>query len=126
MVYEGGFQKGQFHGEGTLVYPNGGQYKGTWDNGKLINGNYQFSDGLKFDQPAKWDYCTHKDRKFYHEVINDIKNPDIDSYNKRLFREIPQGSYDTGDGYYDPEKGTVFNYENQFLRIPNEEEVKIY
>jgi hypothetical protein len=30
---------------------------------------------------------------------------------------------DTGDGYYDPEKGTIFTYEGDFYRTPNEEEV---
>jgi len=32
---------------------------------------------------------------------------------------------DTGDGYYDIEKGTIFTYEGEFLRVPNEEEVII-
>ncbi len=32
---------------------------------------------------------------------------------------------DSGDGYYDPEKGTIFTYEGKFLRIPNEDEVDI-
>jgi hypothetical protein len=30
---------------------------------------------------------------------------------------------DTGDGYYDPEKGTIFTYDGDFYRTPNEEEV---
>lgn len=123
VTYEGGFQKGQFHGEGVLIYPNGGRFKGNWDNGKQIDGNFEFTDGLKYEEPAKWDFCTYKDRRFYHEIIHDIKNPDIEKYNEKLFKVIPEGTYDTGDGFYDPEKGTIFNYENQFLRIPNEEEV---
>jgi len=32
-------------------------------------------------------------------------------------------SLDSGDGYYDPEKGTIFTYDGKFLRIPNEDEV---
>jgi hypothetical protein len=123
QVYEGGFQKGQFHGEGILIYQNGGRFKGKWDNGKLITGNYEFTDGLNYEEPAKWEFCSFKDRRFYHEILNDIKNPEIENYNERLFKLIPEGSYDTGDGYYDPDKGTVFTYENEFLRIPNEEEV---
>lgn len=97
----------------------------------MITGNYEFSDGLKFEDSSQWDFCTYKDRRFYHEIINDIRNPDIDKYNVKLFKQIPEGAYgkqknlneDTGDGFYDPEKGTVFSYEHKFLRIPNEEEV---
>jgi len=54
-----------------------------------------------------------------------------------LFKTIPEATYgkiilimfninlDTGDGYYDIEKGTIFTYEGEFLRVPNEEEVII-
>ena len=59
---------------------------------------------------------------FYHERINGIEKPDIDKYAEKLFREIPEGCYDTGDGYYVPEKGTIFTYDNKYLREPNEEE----
>jgi len=122
VIYEGTFEKGQFHGEGVLLYPNGGKYKGNWAKGKLVDGNYEFSDGLGFQEPAKWDFCNSKDRRFYHEIINNIKNPDIEKFNHKLFKPIPEGTYDTGDGYYDPEQGTIFTYDNKFLRMPNEEE----
>lgn len=29
---------------------------------------------------------------------------------------------DTGDGYYDPDRGTIFSYDNKLLRYPNEDE----
>ena len=92
----------------------------------MVKGSYEFTDGLEFKDPSKWDFCTFKDRRFYQEIIHDIKNPDIEKYNDQLFKTIPEGTYDTGDGFYDPEKGTIFSYENQFLRIPNEEEVFNY
>ena len=124
VVYEGEFSKGRFHGKGTLIYPNGGKFTGDWVNGKLVEGSgkYEFSDGLKFEEPNKWDFCTYKDRRFYHEQIHGVDNPKIEKYAKKLFRPIPEGCYDTGDGYYNPEKGTVFTYENVYLREPNEEE----
>ncbi len=77
---------------------------------------------MKYKEGSEWDFCTYKDRRFNHEVINDVKNPEIETFNQRLFKQIPEGTYDTGDGFYDPEKGTVFSYDNKFLRIPNEEE----
>jgi hypothetical protein len=41
-------------------------------------------------------------------------------------KPIPEGTYDTGDGFYDPEKGTIFSYDNKILRIPHEDEVKLF
>lgn len=59
----------------------------------MVEGKYEFSDGMKFEEPSKWDFCTYKDRRFYHEIINNIKNPNINEFNKRLFKEIPEGTY---------------------------------
>ena len=121
IIYEGEFNKGEFHGEGVLLYPNGGKYFGKWNNGVLISGRYEFHDGLKYENPAEWKYCTYKDRRFYYETINDIKNPEVEYYST-VNKVIPEGCYDCGDGYYDPDKGMIFSYETQFLRYPNEDE----
>ena len=74
VIYEGEFSKGRFHGNGTLIYPNGGKFTGEWDNGKLVEGlgKYEFADGLKFEEPNKWDFCTYKDRRFYHEHLHGV------------------------------------------------------
>lgn len=124
VIYEGEFAKGRFHGKGVLIYPNGGRFSGEWENGRLIpeSGKYEFADGLKFEDPKKWEFCTYKDRRFYHEHIHGVENPDIEKYATKLFREIPEGCYDTGDGYYVPEKGAIFTYDKKYLREPNEEE----
>ena len=122
VIYEGEFEKGRFHGKGVMIYPNGGKYTGEWERGKLLKGTYQFADGLDFEEPNKWDFCTYKDRRFYHERIHGVENPEIEKYADNLFKEIPEGCYDTGDGYYVPEKGTIFTYDNKYLREPNEDE----
>lgn len=49
VVYEGEFKKGEFHGKGTLIYPAGGKYKATWNRGKILEGEYEFYDGLMYD-----------------------------------------------------------------------------
>lgn len=45
-IYEGEFFKGNFHGEGKLIYPGKGEVVGKWENGKLIQKTYFFSDKL--------------------------------------------------------------------------------
>lgn len=59
----------------------------------MTEGKYEFSDGLNYEDSSKWDFCTYKDRRFYHEIINNIKNPNIQDHNTRLFKEIPEGAY---------------------------------
>ena len=73
----------------------------------------------------KWEYCTEKNRQFYTEIskgtlrpdgltllTNDIKGP----------RKIPEGTYDIGDGYYDPIKRVICEYDSNFKRDLNEGE----
>ncbi len=68
-------------------------------------------------------FFAHKDRRFYHERINDLNNQDIEKLAEgKIFKEITEGSYDTGDGYYQLEKGSIFTYDNKYLREPNEDE----
>ena len=117
VIYEGNFDKGEFHGDGTLIYPSGGRYVAKWDRGKLIDGKYFFYDNLEYSD-NNWDYCTIKDRSFYTEILkglrpdgltlitNDIKGP----------KNIPQGTYDIGDGYYDPTKRVICQYDGIFKR----------
>jgi len=125
VEYEGQFFKGKFHGEGTLKYNNGGYYKGIWKEGKMINGDYYFFDDLKFEE-GKWDYCTGQDRSFNFERKNGIKP----SGQTQLIndpageKQIPAGTYDTGEGFFDPIRSLIYNYEGTtLLRTPNAEEV---
>ncbi|SBS98236.1 MORN repeat protein, putative, partial [Plasmodium malariae] len=44
-----------------------GKYKGTWENGKEVTGQYYFSDGLQYAD--KWKYLI--DSPYFHnEQIN--------------------------------------------------------
>lgn len=88
----------------------------------MISGKYFFYDNLEYvdgkKQEQPWDYCTNKDRSFYTEILkglrpdgltlitNDIKGP----------KRIPEGTYDIGDGYYDPVKRVVCEYDTSFKR----------
>ena len=117
VIYEGSFHKGEFHGEGTLIYPNGGRYVAKWDKGKLIEGQYFFYDNLQYQEDS-WDYCTIKDRKFYTETMKGLRPDGLTLITNDIkgVKQIPEGTYDLGNGYYDPTKRAIFEYDGQFKR----------
>jgi hypothetical protein len=89
-----------------------------------LEGEYFFYDNLQF-KDKDWDYCTIQDRRFYTEILKGLR-PD----GKTLIcnnidgpKKIPPGSYDIGDGYYDPIKRTIFKYDGEYKRdkLPGEE-----
>ena len=50
MLYTGAMEKGQMHGKGALVYPNGEKYEGDFQHGKRHGfGVYSYSDGGRFE-----------------------------------------------------------------------------
>lgn len=123
-MYEGNFDKGEFHGDGTLIYPNGGRYVAKWERGKLLDGKYFFYDNLEYAD-GSWDYCTNKDRKFYTETMKGLR-PDgrtLITNDIKGVKNIPEGTYDIGDGYYDPTKRAIYEHDGQFKRdLENGEE----
>ena len=61
-------------------------------------------------------FFAHKDRRFYYERINDLNDQDIEKLAEgKILKEITEGSYDTGDDYYQLEKGSIFTYDNKYL-----------
>ncbi|XP_036451244.1 MORN repeat-containing protein 5 isoform X2 [Colossoma macropomum] len=120
--YEGGMKDGMFHGKGVLYFPNGSKYEGIWEKGICRQGNYTFSDGLQY-QETDWDYCDGYDRRFYTERCHGLK-PAGESQltNKDPPRLIPDGCYDCGDGFYNPNTRVVSDYKGNFLRNADKEE----
>ncbi len=49
-IYRGDFSDGEFHGSGTLFYPNGSKYVAKWERGKLVpsSGVFYFPDNLPY------------------------------------------------------------------------------
>ncbi|XP_042193096.1 MORN repeat-containing protein 5 [Callorhinchus milii] len=121
-IYEGGMKDGLFHGQGTLYFPNGSKYEAFWKNGVKLSGKYIFADGLKYSD-EDWNYCDAYDRRFYTEICNGLKPAgrsqltDLDPP-----RTIPEGCYDCGDGFYNPEERIVYDYNNKFLRNADDDE----
>ena len=50
ITYEGEREKGEYHGIGTITYPNGEKWEGEFIDGKPYNGQgtYTFPDGEKY------------------------------------------------------------------------------
>ncbi|XP_028829503.1 MORN repeat-containing protein 5 isoform X2 [Denticeps clupeoides] len=120
--YTGEMKDGVFHGQGVLHFTNGSKYEGTWEKGICKQGKYTFSDGLEYDD-KEWDYCDGNDRRFYTERCNGIK-PAGESQltNMDPSPVIPDGCYDCGDGFYDPNSRVINDYNHQYLRNADEEE----
>ncbi|CAL8080380.1 unnamed protein product [Calicophoron daubneyi] len=119
--YEGGMKDGMFHGNGTLYFTSGSKYSANWVNGHPMDGKIVFADGLEYKEGAH--YCDEYDRRFYTEICNGLKPAGRSQIvDKEPPREIPPGCYDTGDGFYDPNKRVVVDYKGKFLRNADEEE----
>jgi len=49
-MYEGEFQEGKYHGQGTLTFPDGGKYEGEWKEGvRHGQGTETLPDGGKYE-----------------------------------------------------------------------------
>uniref|UniRef100_A0A4W5LJ03 MORN repeat-containing protein 5 n=1 Tax=Hucho hucho TaxID=62062 RepID=A0A4W5LJ03_9TELE len=120
--YVGDMKDGMFHGKGVLYFPNGSKYEGTWEKGISKQGKYTFSDGLEY-QEKDWEFCDGYDRQFYTERCNGLK-PAGESQLTDLDppRVIPDGCYDCGDGFYDPNTRVITDYEHHFLRNADDNE----
>mmetsp|Transcript_16366 Transcript_16366/g.43122 ORF Transcript_16366/g.43122 Transcript_16366/m.43122 type:complete len:96 (+) Transcript_16366:256-543(+) len=64
--YVGQFKNGAFHGEGKLIFANG-EFRGIFNNGKHVDGQFVFSDGLVYVEDD-WKYCTSADRRLHSEM----------------------------------------------------------
>lgn len=126
-----------------------GRYVAKWDRGKLIEGNYFFYDNLEYIDSEKameeaanckthhnskkendtvgWDYCTARNRQFYTEISRGTLRPEgktLLSNDIKGTKTIPEGTYDVGDGYYDPIKRCICEYDANFKRDLDEGEEK--
>ncbi|KAG7477328.1 hypothetical protein MATL_G00092740 [Megalops atlanticus] len=123
-TYVGGIEDGLFHGKGVLYFPNGSKYEGTWEKGISKEGKYTFADGLEYHK-SDWKYCNGYDRRFYTERCNGLK-PAGKSQLTNLDppQVIPEGCYDCGDGFYNPQTRVITNYKHNFLRNADDDEHK--
>jgi len=120
--YVGEMKDGMFHGKGTLFFSNGSKYVGKWDKGIAVEGKYTFADGLEYNTD-EWEYCDEYDRRFYTEICHGLKPAGRSQLTNRIPpREIPDGCYDSGDGFYNPLTRVIVDYEHKFLRNADDDE----
>lgn len=149
MKYVGQFKEGFFHGEGVIYTPEG-SYRAKFDMGEVgvigpqlrvarsshrlldvfvctqeLSGTYVFNDGLVFKDKG-WEYCTPEDRRFHTEITGEGVRPagecQLANDAKRV---LPEGCYDVGDGYYNPDSGKVHAFDGGAeLRAPDVAEVE--
>ena len=89
-----------FHGKGTLHFPNCGVYSAVWEEGKEVNGDYTFADGLPYEE-SNWDYCTLGDRRFAterNETLRPAGQTQLTN-NRNGDPYIEEGQADVGDGF---------------------------
>ena len=109
VIYEGSFHMGEFHGQGKLIYPGQGTFNATWVNGKATDSTFTFEDGLIFSE-NDWDYLAGDSHLIHGHHLDDL--PDI-----------PEETFDTGEGYFDPRTNLVFNYDRTHInQAPSEED----
>lgn len=101
VKYVGKFKDGMFHGEGKLIFPNGGEYASVWDHGREVAGEYKYKDGLVFGGDD-WSYLTPEDRRFYTERLRGEILPagDTQLRNELDPVDLPPRSFDIGGGLY--------------------------
>ncbi|XP_069627319.1 MORN repeat-containing protein 5 isoform X2 [Haliaeetus albicilla] len=120
--YRGALRDGMFEGEGELIFPNGGRYRAVWHRGVPLQGKYTFADGLQY-KDKKWHYCDGYDRRFYTEICSGLKPPGTSQLtNLDPPKKIPEGCYDCGDGFYNPETRVIVDYKLRFLRNADDDE----
>lgn len=107
-----------FSNPGTITFPEGGRVEGQWKGGKLLSGKLFFSDNLLYKN-KEWQYCTDADRRFWTEVQTGIQiqvgmPPQMTD---ETVKQIPEGTYDTGVGYYNSVDQCHYDYNGNFTHV---------
>ncbi|KAJ9587808.1 hypothetical protein L9F63_018765 [Diploptera punctata] len=123
VIYEGEMHDGMFHGRGTLFYPNGCKVEGIWCRGRILERKCVFTDGNSYEE-LEYDYCNKPDRRFATEMDNGLRPAGRSQItNEHPPRPIPDGCYDTGDGFYNPVTKCLMDPRTgEIKRIPTKSE----
>lgn len=121
-----GFPEGDF-AENPDPYRNACYNDLSEDEKKSLDefgGRYLFPDNLEH-VANMWRYCDGYDRRFYAEALEGDLKPVTQ---ERMTaedkpREIPDGMYDCGEGFYNPETRMIVDYDTgKYVRYLNQDE----
>lgn len=116
VIYQGQFQGGNFHGEGVLIYPEQGRYTAKWEEGRAVSGHFSFNDGLPY-QVSDWSYLVANDRRLVEETRQGFGSQ---CTAQPTGHELPEGTYDTGYGFFDRQTGEIKSYDgHSVVAAPN-------
>ncbi|KMZ78585.1 dynein-associated protein [Plasmodium vivax India VII] len=101
---------------GTLAFKDKGEYRGTWENGKLVRGQYHYSDGLQYEE--RWKYLVDSPY-FFNEQVNE----DQVILGEEKTNAFLDDLYDIGDGYCKAKESLVYGFaDDKLLRQVNARE----
>lgn len=119
-VYRGNFEKGRFHGRGTIRLPKpyACTFRGEFDYGTLtVIEDMWFEDGLHIDAEiisnaidfSRWTYCSSTDRRFMHEHLKGLPpvGPLANISATKPTRELDNSTYDLEGGIFNWDTGVV-------------------
>ncbi|CAG9855970.1 unnamed protein product [Phyllotreta striolata] len=120
VVYKGNFLDGEFHGTGVLIYPKGQRLEGTWRHGKLVESVFITGDNCNI--VFKEDFLQFPVRVHEDEVDENMTVLCTEKQLSQPKHEIPEGCYDTIDGYFDPYTFVIYSYDGKLKRVATNQE----
>lgn len=132
--YPGRWERGKFV-HGTFMFEDGLSYKKvgqkTWeycsksDPRCVFFFHFLLSSLTKSVCPSVWLSICLSVFRFYSEIKSGIpkSKANYPTSNPELWSHVPEGCYDTGDGYFHPKKMSIFDYRtSEELRVIDAEE----
>jgi hypothetical protein len=94
----------------------------------MTSGTFIFDDGLNYKQTGEkyWDYCSIHDQRFQKEILENVPKAGPYPYKDVHIKPttLPSNCYDCIEGYYDPKRKMIINFETGGdIRVPNERDI---
>lgn len=120
--YEGGFENGEFDGEGKLFSKDGNVYEGEFKDGKMVDGEgiivYKNGDEYKGDiknkEPNGSGTFTYANGNIYKEYNGEFKDGEFNGQGTLIFANGDKYKGNFKDGEYDDEGTLYYNGKKKY------------